>query len=130
MAWAIRLCRQALRLLVAAEGPDHPDVAHVLNTFGQAVTEHGDFALAERPLRRSVRITRQTGGDETVAPIRVQGLSRLANLYRVQGEYRRAEPLYRRALAVAMKELGEDDLATAGVAQRAGGAVQAHRPVH
>ena len=66
LARAIRLCRQALRLLVATEGPDHPDVANVLNTLGQAVTEHGDYALAERLLRRSVRITRQTGGDETV----------------------------------------------------------------
>ena len=48
----------------------------------------------------------------------VRGLSRLANLYRVQGEYRRAESLYRRALALAVKELGEDDLTTAGYSIR------------
>jgi hypothetical protein len=50
----------------------------------------------------------------------VQGLSRLANLYRVRGEYRRAEQLYLRALALAVKELGEDDLGTAGVRNEVG----------
>src|SRR6516165_4334078 len=45
LARTIRLSRQALRLLVAAEGPDHPDVANVLNTLGEALTERGDFSL-------------------------------------------------------------------------------------
>ncbi|MBV9122769.1 MAG: tetratricopeptide repeat protein, partial [Planctomycetes bacterium] len=105
LARAIRLARQALRLLSAAEGPDHPDVANVLNTLGQALADRGDFARAERVLRRAVRILGRTSGDVLAVRIRVQGLSRLANLYRAQGQYRRAAPLYRRALALAIREL-------------------------
>ena len=59
---AVRLGRQALRLLVAAEGPDHPDVANVLNTLGQAAADAGDLPRAGRLFRRSVRLMGQAGG--------------------------------------------------------------------
>jgi hypothetical protein len=41
---------------------------------------------------RAARVMRQFRGGGAVARIRVQSLTHLANLYRVQGRYRRAEP--------------------------------------
>src|SRR5581483_7170569 len=41
---AARPCRRALRLLVTAVGPEHPDVANVLNTLGGICQDRGDYA--------------------------------------------------------------------------------------
>src|SRR5262249_32271867 len=103
-------CRQALHILEQAVGPDHPDVANVLNTLGQIIEEQGDYAEAESLYRRSVRImSRFPRAEADVARVQVQSLSHLAGLYRVQGRYRRAEPLDRRALTLAETALGRHD---------------------
>ena len=43
----------------------------------------------------------------------VQSLGTLAGIYRVQGRYAKAEPLYRQALALAETEIGPKDLEVA-----------------
>ena len=45
-------------------------------------------------------------------------LTNLANLYRVQGQYARAEPLHTRALAIREQALGHDDPVVASSAQQ------------
>ncbi|HLJ97817.1 MAG TPA: tetratricopeptide repeat protein [Gemmataceae bacterium] len=106
-------CRQARRLLESAAGPDHPDVAKVLNTLGSLCEDRGDDAEAEQLYQRSVQIMAKTRGDAALQRIRVQSLSHLAGVYRVQGRYRQAEALYRRALATAEKTFGRHDLEVA-----------------
>src|SRR5206468_2648727 len=110
LAQAVRPCRRALRLLRSALGPDHPDVANVLNTLGRIRQDQGDYAAAVRLFRRSARIMQALPADGDLARIHVQALSGLATTYRMQGRYAEAEPLHRRALALAVRAFGPDDL--------------------
>jgi tetratricopeptide (TPR) repeat protein len=110
------LCLRALAFLEEGVGRNHPDVANVLNTLGQIVEEQGDYGAALELYGRSVRImSRGRNGGADLVRIRVQSISRLAGLYRVQGCYRKAEPLYRQALLLAEKTLGCSDAEVASV---------------
>src|SRR5262245_59301218 len=56
---AAPLCRRALRLLERHCGPDHPDVANVLNTLGSISLDLDHTTTASRCFRRATRIMRQ-----------------------------------------------------------------------
>src|SRR5262249_22939860 len=84
-AAADRPCRQALRLLLANVGPDHPDVANVLNTLGRIRQDLGHDAAAARLFRQSARIMRALPVEGDLARIHVQALSGLAMTYRTRG---------------------------------------------
>ena len=59
---ALTVCAEALRLLEEAVGPDHPDVANVLNTFAAIHLDLDQYATAEALCRRSVGIMEQEFG--------------------------------------------------------------------
>lgn len=142
------LGQRALALLEKAAGPDHPDVANVLNHLAGVHVDRSEYAKAERLYRRAVRImagacarssafTRSGVGatkgvvkrqrlgrshpgppkggttnrsDPDLIRLRVQSLGDLGTLYRVQGRYDEAEPLFRQGLELAEKAFDPDDL--------------------
>src|SRR5438034_7063057 len=69
-------CRRSLRLLVRAVGPNHPDLANVLNTHAAILQDRGAYAEAEAAARRSVAIVQEIpeGEGQDVERIRVQSL--------------------------------------------------------
>jgi tetratricopeptide (TPR) repeat protein len=112
-ATAAALAREALSIFEHALGPDHPDVANVLNTLAGSYEDQGEYVQAERLYQRSVEIMEPLTGSFEVAMLRVQSLGYLAGIYRIQGRYREAETLYRRALPLAEVSLGPDHLEVA-----------------
>jgi len=84
---AAALARRALAAFEAETGPDHPDIANILNTWAGVHEDRGDYAEAERLYRRSVDIMEQVTGDLELEMLRVQSWRKLAGLYRVQGRY-------------------------------------------
>jgi tetratricopeptide (TPR) repeat protein len=93
LARAQAACRRSLALLEEVVGPDHPDVANVLNTLVLVLHELERYDEAEALARRSVGIM------EAI-------LNNLALFVKSQGRHDEAEPLYRRALAIFECALG------------------------
>ncbi len=109
LAQARRLCLRSIQLLETALGPDHPDVANVVHTLGTAYEREESYVDAERLYLRALGIVDQCARASDVDSFHVQVLDSLAGLYRVQGRYPEAEPLFRRALAIAAESLGPHD---------------------
>jgi tetratricopeptide (TPR) repeat protein len=94
-----------LSLREKALGPDHPDVATVLNGFGILYEEAGRFAEAESLYKRSLAIREKAlGPDHPDHFLVAQSLNNLAELYERLGRYTEAEPLNQRALAIFEKK--------------------------
>ncbi|MEM6783578.1 MAG: tetratricopeptide repeat protein, partial [Bacteroidota bacterium] len=103
-AEAVPLAREALAILEAALGPDHPDVALSLNNLAFLLRATGDYAGARPLLERALAI-RETAlgpGHPRVAT----SLNNLAGLLEATGDYVGARPLYERALAIRETALG------------------------
>ena len=90
-AAALASSQQALALCEQEVGPDHPDVANILNTLAGTYEDQDNYAEAEQLYQRSVAIMEGLTGSREVETIRVQSLCGLAGLYRVQGRYSEAE---------------------------------------
>ena len=60
-----------------------------------------------------------------IIPMLRQSLNNLAVLYKDQGRYADAEPLYKRSLAIEEKALGPDHPDVASVAEQSGAALSA-----
>ena len=104
-------CRRALRLMERAVGPDHPDVAAILNSLAAIALDRAEYAEAEALFGRSARIMDAVKGDDTdIARVRIQSLGNLAAVLRIRGRYDEAEPLLRQALALAEEALGPRDV--------------------
>src|SRR5262249_6776795 len=103
------LCRQALQLLTEADGPDHPDVANVLNTLCLILLDLARYPEAEEAARRAAGVMQAYDQDGVIARIRVHALNTLGTVLRVQGRYAEAEPLFRAALAHGEGKLGPED---------------------
>src|SRR5262245_28705507 len=71
---AAAAARRALALAERAVSPDHPDVANILINLAGIAEAQGDYALAER----AVAIMAQIAGNDEVAQLRIQAVSRLA----------------------------------------------------
>jgi tetratricopeptide (TPR) repeat protein len=108
------MCAQhALTTFEREYGPDHPDVANILNNLAGIYADQGDYTEAARLAQRSVTIMEQTTGSPDLELLRIQSLRSLAGVYRAQGCYAESESLYQRALASAEDALGTDHLETA-----------------
>jgi tetratricopeptide (TPR) repeat protein len=81
-------------------------LAKYLGMWGLASYYSGVYAVAEKPLRRSLIINEKILGPDH--PHVAASLNNLALLYKVQGKYAEAEPLYKRSLAIKEKALGPD----------------------
>ena len=105
-AEAIPLAQRELAIYEKAFGPNHPDVATVLNNLALLHFSQGRYADAEPLLKRSLAIYEKAHGSDH--PHVAVALNALAVLYRNQGRYADAEPLYKRSLAISEKALGPD----------------------
>ena len=74
------------------------EAAEVLQQTGWYLTERARYSEAEPLLERAYQMSEQEQGAEHLDTAR--DASTLAYLYRVQGKYEQAEPLYVRALAI------------------------------
>lgn len=110
---------RALESLETINGLDHPDVANVLNNLAALHQVRGEYRQAEALSRRSVSILEdifenkraliaELDADTITAlkQIHQQSLTHLATALRSQARYGEAEPLYRRALAIAEDTFG------------------------
>jgi CHAT domain-containing protein/Tfp pilus assembly protein PilF len=89
-----------------AKGPDHTDVAAVLNNLAELYKNAGDYEKAEPLYQRSLAIRERVFGPDH--PDVAQSLNNLAGLYDNSGDYKKAEPLYQRSLAIQEKVYGPD----------------------
>src|ERR1700730_14870203 len=109
------LCARSLRILERESGPWDPDVANALNTYGFIQQDLGFYAETEATFRRSVEIVLHLSSDPDLDRLRVRSFAHLADILRVEGRYREAEPLFQRALSVAEVAFGPDDLHVSSV---------------
>ncbi len=106
------LYERALSITEKARGPEHDDVAMILNNLAEAYRERNDYARAEPLYQRALAVREKTlPADHPLVALTVNNL---ALLYQERGDHARAEPLLRRALAAYEKTLGENhaDVAT------------------
>jgi tetratricopeptide (TPR) repeat protein len=87
------------------------DDDQLLTERGMAAIEDGQFAEAERLLKRALAIQEKASGPEHLYT--ADRLDDLAKLYKVQENYAVAERLLKRALAIREKALGAEDMGTA-----------------
>ncbi len=74
-------------------------------TAAQQAYQQADYAEAEKQLEAALKEAEAFGPDDVRL---AASLNNLAELYRAQGRYADAEPLYKRALAIREKALGPE----------------------
>ena len=99
--------KEALEKAEKALGPDHVDVARIMNILAGAYFAQGQYAEAEPLIKRAQAIREKALGPEH-ADIAV-GLFALAELCWAQDRPQEAEPLYKRALAIMEKATEPDN---------------------
>lgn len=77
---------------------------------GEQAYRQGRYAEAEKALRAALNEAERFGPQD---PRLAASFNNLAALYRAQGKYAEAEPLYKRALAIREKVLGPEHPAVA-----------------
>lgn len=105
-AEAAQLYRQALEIREHEQGPNHPEVALVLNNLGGLEAAQGHYGAAQPLIERALTIRQAALGEEHV--LTAESLSNLALLYAAQGKATAAESLYRRALVILEKKSGTE----------------------
>ena len=115
-AEAILVAHQVLAMREQLLGPDHPDVATVLNSFGSLYEQVGRYADAEQFYKRMLAIREKAlSPDHPDYFLVAQSLNNLAAVYDHQGRYAEAEPLYKRSLTIFEKALGPDNFEVASL---------------
>lgn len=100
---ALELYTAALTTFEAKLGPAHPAVATVLNSRGNAHFDRGDLQSTTTDFQRARAIWEDAdSGDADIA------VTNIARVVAERGDHRRAEGLYRRALASREKRLGPE----------------------
>ena len=95
----LHLCEQQV-------GPEHLEVAMILNGLAQLSYEEGKYTEAEALRVRALRILEQQG--QAAYPYQmVIALNGLAFIYTELGKYAQAEPLFQRALRIWDEQVGE-----------------------
>jgi CHAT domain-containing protein/Flp pilus assembly protein TadD len=105
-AEAESLYKRSLAIWEKTLGPDHPDLATLLDNLAALYDNQGRYADAEPLYKRSLVIHEKALGPDH--PDLATSLNNLAVLYDNQGRYADAEPLYKRSLAIYEKALGPD----------------------
>jgi len=109
-AQAERLYQEELVELGQALGPDHPDVASLLNNLARLYYQQKRYAEAEPLFRRSLEIVENHYGKEHQKVAR--RLVNLAELYLATGVQAYADSLCQRALAIQERGFGPRDPST------------------
>lgn len=78
---------------------------------GKASYEHGQYAVAEKQFLAALKEAQGFGPDDLRL---AKSLNNVGAVYAVEGKYSKAEPLYKRSLAILEKTLGAEhpDVAT------------------
>jgi tetratricopeptide (TPR) repeat protein len=100
------LYRRALAIYEAALGPDHSDVASVLNNLAELLDDTNRWKEAEPLIRRALAISEASFGPH--APYVATDLNNLAKILEHTNRRGEAEPLFRRALAIYEVAYGPD----------------------
>ena len=103
-AEALPLTERALTLREQTLGPNHPEVAQLLNDMAGLYYYLGDYAKAEPCFQRALEIREKALGPNHLDV--AESLNDFAFLYGARGDYAKAEPLYQRALAIRAQSLG------------------------
>ena len=103
---AAKLYRQALEIREREQGPNHPDVAAVLNNLGGLEAAQGRYEAAQPLIERALSIRQTALGPEHVST--AESLSNLALLYAAEGKATAAESLYQRAIDIFEKKSGTE----------------------
>jgi CHAT domain-containing protein/Flp pilus assembly protein TadD len=103
---AIPSFERALEIRERVLGPDHCDVASVINSMGQLQFYKGEYSKAEQLFLRGLAVREKALGPEH--PLFATSLNNYAILCFVRGDYAKAEPLFLRALAIREKALGPE----------------------
>ncbi len=104
------LYQRALAIREQKLGPDHPATAESLNNLGlfyHSQVKRKAFPKAELLYQRALGIGERKLG--TGHPFILLPLSNLAFLYMQQGKFEKAEPVFRRILAIAEQQLEPND---------------------
>lgn len=88
-------------------GPDHFDVAVTLTDLGEVYLRRADYDKAEACHREQIRILDRIFGEHGHKYL-AGALSDLANMVEIQGDLIEAETLYRRAMDMERRVVGED----------------------
>lgn len=86
------------------------DAGHSLINDSRKLRENGDYENALSTARRALEVAEQLGPEH---PDTARALNNLASIYRIQGKYFEAEPLYFRAITIREKICGADHPQTA-----------------
>lgn len=103
--------KRSLEIREKKLGPEHLEVANVLNNLAALYEDRGRYSEAEPLYMRSLEINeKQLGPDNPGVAV---SLNNLAALYCDQGRYGEAEKFYKRALQIKEKKLGPDHIGVA-----------------
>lgn len=100
------LYKRALAIREKALGPNHPDLASLLNNLALIYQAGQRYGEAESLYKRALAIREKALGANH--PDVARSLVNLADLHAVQARHREAEALYRRALAIRERSLSRD----------------------
>lgn len=96
----------AVFLTVGAGCSEAPDTTwNAYNKAGQAAYKAGDYAEAAEEFRKAVELAQASENQDLRL---ATSLNNLAEVYRVQGDLSKAEPLFKEALEVREAKLGDD----------------------
>ncbi len=95
-----------LGMMVAALGPDHPDVAVILKNIGILKASTKQYVEADLLLKQSLVLTTKAMGHEH--PIVAVTMRTIAVCQVIQGHYAEAERIIRRSLEIGKKMLGSE----------------------
>jgi CHAT domain-containing protein/Tfp pilus assembly protein PilF len=103
--------KRALVIDERTRGPNHPDVAVVLNNMSVMYRGVGRYHEAEAAIKRAITIQERARGRDDAEVAR--GMNNLGRIYALQNRSAEAEELYKRALAIRERKLGANHPYTA-----------------
>jgi tetratricopeptide (TPR) repeat protein len=103
---ALKQYDRALFLREQQLGPDHPDVATLLNQMGMLYDGMGQYAQAESCYLRSLKIEEDRLGNDDLSV--ADSLNNLGTVYYRTGQYAKAEPLFVRSLNIRERKLPDN----------------------
>jgi CHAT domain-containing protein/Tfp pilus assembly protein PilF len=109
---AVPKAREALALREQARGPDHAEVADVLELVGQLLQQTGDLPASRAAYERALRIREQTSGPQSADT--ADALGGLAYTRLLLGDAATARQLNERALRIREDLFGPDSAEAGG----------------
>jgi CHAT domain-containing protein len=105
-AQAIALTRRAIEITEKELGPDHPELASLLNLAGFQGTRTGDYQPSEAMFLRALAIDEKALGPRS--PNYAESARFLGAFYSGRGDSVKAEPLLQKALEIMQATAGPD----------------------